>query len=94
MTDLKAKIIATLQDNAPISLSAEKIARHLGMPSAQDFTSIVQALAQLEREHKVEVTDSGEFKAVPQQKTITGIFHGNSKGFGFVASTRITRSMR
>lgn len=85
MTELKDRIIATLQDNAPVSLSAEKIARHLGMPSAQDFTPIVQALAQLERENKVEVTDSGEFKAVPQQKTVTGIFHGNSKGFGFVA---------
>lgn len=85
MTDLQTKILEDLQNNPTISLSAEKIARKLGMDSAEDFTPIVQALAQLERDNKVEVTDSGEFKLIPQQKEITGIFHGNSKGFGFVA---------
>lgn len=85
MTELKAKILEDLQANPTISLSAEKIARKLGMTSAEDFTPIVQALAQLEREKKVQVTDQGEFKMVPQQQLVTGIFHGNSKGFGFVA---------
>ena len=85
MTELKAKILEDLQANPTISLSAEKIARKLGMNSAEDFTPIVQALAQLEREKKVEVTDQGEFKIIPQQQLVTGIFHGNSKGFGFVA---------
>ncbi|WP_251547393.1 ribonuclease R [Limosilactobacillus caecicola] len=85
MTELKAKILEDLQANPTISLSAEKIARKLDMTAAEDFTPIVQALAQLEREKKVEVTDRGEFKLVPQQQLITGIFHGNSKGFGFVA---------
>lgn len=85
MTELKAKILADLEENPTISLSAEKIARKLDMNGADDFTPIVQALAQLEREGKVEVTDRGEFKMVPQKQLITGIFHGNSKGFGFVA---------
>ncbi len=85
MTELKTKILEDLQANPTISLSAEKIARKLGMNSAEDFTPIVQALAQLEREKKVEVTDRGEFKIIPQQQLVTGIFHGNSKGFGFVA---------
>ncbi len=85
MTELKAKILADLEENPTISLSAEKIARKLNMTDAEDFTPIVQSLAQLEREGKVEVTDSGEFKLVPQKQLITGVFHGNSKGFGFVA---------
>ena len=82
MTELKAKILADLEENPTISLSAEKIARKLNMTDAEDFTPIVQSLAQLEREGKVEVTDSGEFKLVPQKQLITGGFHGNSKGFG------------
>ena len=85
MTELKAKILADLEENPTISLSAEKIARKLNMTDAEDFTPIVQSLAQLEREGKVEVTDSGEFKLVSQKQLITGVFHGNSKGFGFVA---------
>lgn len=85
MTELKAKILEDLESNPTISLSAEKIARKLKMTAAEDFTPIVQALAQLEREKKVEVTDSGEFKLVPPKQLVTGVFHGNSKGFGFVA---------
>lgn len=85
MTELKARILEDLESNPTISLSAEKIARKLNMTSAEDFTPIVQALAQLEREKKVEVTDRGEFIIIPQKQLVTGTFHGNSKGFGFVA---------
>lgn len=85
MTDLKAAILAVLGEKPTISLTVEKISRQLKKTTATDFTPIVQALAQLEREKKVEVTDRGEFRLVPQAQEIVGVFHGNAKGFGFVA---------
>lgn len=85
MTELKEQILQKLADNAGLSFSAEKLARLLDMAAADQFTPLVQALVQLERAGKVEVTEDGEFKAVPQAQEITGIFHGNAKGFGFVS---------
>ena len=85
MTDLKTQILDHLTENAALSFSAEKLARVLSMTSADEFTPLVQALVQLEREGKVEVTDDGEFKLVPQVKEFTGVFHRNPKGFGFVS---------
>lgn len=82
--NLKEKILAHLTANAGMSFSAERIAHHLGMTDADQFTPIIQELAQLEREKKVQVTDQGEFQAVIKQQPLTGVFHGNDKGFGFV----------
>ena len=85
MTQLQLEILKRLLDHQELSFSAEKIAQQLGMNRADQFTPIVQALAQLERDKKVMVTDQGEFKAVIKPKTISGVFRGNAKGFGFVA---------
>ena len=82
--NLKEKILTHLTDNAGVSYSAEKLAHQLGMDDAEQFTPIVQSLAQLEREKKVQVTDRGEFEAVIKQQPLIGTFHGNDKGFGFV----------
>lgn len=81
---LAERILQCLADNVQISLSAEKIARQLSMPTADQFTPIVQTLAQLERDGKVQVTDNGEFQLVIKDKPLTGVFHANERGFGFV----------
>ncbi len=82
---LKQTIREHLRDNAEVSFSAEKLAAAIDMKAADQFTQVVQALAQLERENEVEVTDRGEFRAVPKKPILSGVFHGNDKGFGFVA---------
>lgn len=84
-SNLKIKINQHLHDNSELSFSVEKLSSQIDMAAAEQFTPIVQALAQLERDGEVEVTDSGEFKAVVKQNALTGVFHGNDKGFGFVA---------
>lgn len=84
-SNLKAQINKHLHDNSELSFSVEKLAFQLEMNSAEQFTPIVQALAQLERDNEVKVTDNGEFIAIIKQNALTGIFHGNEKGFGFVA---------
>ncbi len=83
-TKLKDQILDYLKENANVSFSAEKLGRALKMADADSFTPIVQALAELEREKKVTVTDRGEFKAVIKPQAIIGTFHANDKGFGFV----------
>ena len=83
-TKLKDQILDYLKDNANMSFSAEKLAHALKMDDADSFTPIVQALAELEREKKVSVTDQGEFEAVIKPQAIIGTFHSNDKGFGFV----------
>ncbi|WP_461240470.1 ribonuclease R [Paucilactobacillus sp. N302-9] len=85
INNVKEQIAKHLQGNAEISYSAEKLATQLNMNDANEFKLIIQALAQLEREHEVQVTDRGEFQSIPKKPILTGIFHGNDKGFGFVA---------
>ncbi|KRM01994.1 Ribonuclease R [Limosilactobacillus gastricus DSM 16045] len=85
MAEIKEQILQYLQAHSNQGFAAETLGSNLGMNSADEFTSLIQMLAQLEREGKVEVTDLGEFKAVAQPQQVTGIFHGNPKGFGFVA---------
>jgi ribonuclease R len=85
INNVKEQIAKHLQENAEISYSAEKLATQLNMNDANEFKLIIQALAQLEREHEVQVTDRGEFQSIPKKPILTGIFHGNDKGFGFVA---------
>lgn len=83
-SNLQEKILKYLTNNAGISYSAEKLAYHLGMDNADQFTPVIQELAKLERAKKVRVTDQGEFEAVIKQQPLVGTFHGNDKGFGFV----------
>lgn len=82
---LKQTVLQHLQDNSEISYSAEKLALQLNMDDAGQFKTIIQVLAQLEREKEIIVTDRGEFQAIPKKPILSGIFHGNDKGFGFVA---------
>lgn len=82
--NLEDQILKYLTDNAGVSYSAERIAYHLGMDNGKEFTPVIQALAKLEREKKVKVTDQGEFEAIIKEQPLTGTFHGNDKGFGFV----------
>ena len=58
---LQDKVLEFLTKNAGVSYSAERIAYSLGMDNADQFTPIIQVLAQLERDKKVRVTDKGEF---------------------------------
>lgn len=81
---LQEQILNYLTENAGVSYSAERIAYHLGMDNGKEFTPVIQALAQLERDKKVKVTDKGEFEAIIKEQPLVGTFHGNDKGFGFV----------
>ncbi len=82
---LSEQIIKFLKAEAPTSFTAEQIGRAVGMESADDFTVLIQTLAQMERDKQVAFTTDNQFKAVVEPATVVGKFRANPKGFGFVA---------
>lgn len=83
--NLKTDITAFFRAHADQTYTVEGISDALHYHGSAAFKLIVQELAQLERDSLVQVTDRGHFQLDPSQKILTGIFHGNDKGFGFVA---------
>ena len=83
--NLKTDLTAFFRAHADQTYTVEDISDALHYHGSAAFKLIVQELAQLERDGLVQVTDKGHFQLDPSQKVLTGIFHGNDKGFGFVA---------
>ncbi|GEK28785.1 ribonuclease R [Furfurilactobacillus siliginis] len=86
MTDsnLQQQILDYLGEHQDGAYAAAEISTALGLPE-NEFTLTVQALAGLERNGKVAVTDNSKWALVQPAAQLEGIFHGNDKGFGFVA---------
>ncbi|MCZ2119592.1 ribonuclease R [Levilactobacillus brevis] len=82
---LKTDLTAFFRSHSDQCYTVEGISDALHYHGSAAFKLIVQELAQLERDGLVQVTDHGHFQLDPSQRTLTGIFHGNDKGFGFVA---------
>lgn len=62
----------------------------LDMQSAKDFSRLVQQVSELERMRKIRFADGGTIALAEKKKdkrkapTLTGLFHANKAGFGFV----------
>ncbi|GEO66705.1 ribonuclease R [Levilactobacillus spicheri] len=82
--NLKNDLTAFFRAHADETYTVEGISDALHYHGSAAFKLIVQELAQLERDGLVQVTDRGHFQLDPSQKILTGTFHGNDKGFGFV----------
>ncbi|WP_054669317.1 ribonuclease R [Lentilactobacillus senioris] len=83
--NLKKEIEDVLRTNPDAAFTVEKIADVLKYHGSAAFKLIVQELVSLERDEMVVVTDNGSFQLNPEKRKLTGIFHANDKGFGFVA---------
>lgn len=83
--DLKTEIENVLRTYPDNQFSVEKIADVLKYHGSSAFKLIVQGLAGLERDKVVIVTSDGKFQLNPDKQKLTGTFHANDKGFGFVA---------
>lgn len=83
--NLKNEIADLLRVNSTTAFTVEKIADELKYHGSAAFKLIIQELAALEREELVVVTDDGKFQMNPEKLKLTGVFHANDKGFGFVA---------
>ncbi|MFT9272926.1 MAG: ribonuclease R, partial [Lentilactobacillus hilgardii] len=83
--DLKTEIENVLRTYPDNEFSVEKIADVLRYHGSESFKLIVQELAGLERDGIAVVTQDGKFQMNPDKQKLSGIFHANDKGFGFVA---------
>ncbi|WP_461243002.1 ribonuclease R [Secundilactobacillus muriivasis] len=83
--NLKQQIEDLLRANPTKRFRVEDVSDALHYHGSAAFKLIVSELARLEREKTVVVTSEGEFQLDEKARTLTGIFHANDKGFGFVA---------
>ncbi|WP_283678116.1 ribonuclease R [Lentilactobacillus sp. Marseille-Q4993] len=83
--ELKNEIEGVLRAHPDQSKSVEEIADELHYHGSAAFKLIVQELVILEREGTAVVTEDGKFKLNPENLKLSGIFHANDKGFGFIA---------
>lgn len=73
-----------LQDNSEKRYSIEVLAKQLHLNKAADFKLLVKTLASLESERLLTFTDKGKIELTAKMPLLTGIFHANASGFGFV----------
>ncbi|WP_129044695.1 ribonuclease R [Companilactobacillus metriopterae] len=88
MPDKEQKLIADIleffRSNPEKRYTSEQVEDSLRMHGASAFKRVVKALAVLEGEGKITLTNTDEFKMAQQTKVVEGSFRGNEKGFGFV----------
>ncbi|CAJ1203321.1 Ribonuclease R [Companilactobacillus paralimentarius] len=81
---LIADILEVFRSNPDRRYKSEQIEDVLRMHGASAFKRVVQALAVLEGESKITLTNKDEFKMASPETVVEGTFKGNDKGFGFV----------
>ena len=81
---LIADILEVFRSNPDRRYKSEQIEDILRMHGASAFKRVVKALAVLEGESKISLTNKDEFKMAAPETTVEGEFKGNDKGFGFV----------
>lgn len=82
--DLKELIIDYMERKDKDSYFVNDITQGLGYQSSDDFKKVVKALASLERDKAVLLTQDGQFRLVEEDPSFTGPFSGTERGFGFV----------
>lgn len=78
-------IVKYLKSQSSQSVSMEKLAKDLKLNKANDFKQLVQAVANLERDGKVEFKANGKVALIQKKVRLTGTFRANQKGFGFIS---------
>ncbi|MFK5281914.1 ribonuclease R, partial [Lacticaseibacillus paracasei] len=68
-----------------IDYSVQTLSRALKLNVGTDFKTLVQALTGMENDNLIHPISEGRYAWGGTPKVLTGIFHGNEKGFGFVA---------
>ncbi|MQS51939.1 ribonuclease R [Companilactobacillus mishanensis] len=88
MPDKEDKLIADIleffRSNPDRRYTSEQVEDALRMHGASAFKRVVKALAVLEGEGKITLTNKEEFKMTQQTQVLEGVFKANEKGFGFV----------
>ncbi|WP_203662490.1 ribonuclease R [Lacticaseibacillus sp. 53-4] len=82
---LRNELLATFRRNPQIGFSTASLNRALKLTSAEDFKVMVQALTGMENDDLIHQDDNQRYMLGGKPQSMQGVFHGNEKGFGFVA---------
>jgi len=81
---LKKQILTFMKENNEEAVEVSTISEGLNRSGSKAFTELVQAIAELEREDKLVLLQSGKFKLKEASTSMQGRFSGTDRGFGFV----------
>ncbi|WP_460017692.1 ribonuclease R [Lactovum odontotermitis] len=81
---MKEKILNYLRQKPKMSVTTREMANDLGLAAAKDFRELVKILTLMEKEQLIDFTDFGTVSLHSFEPELTGIFHANAAGFGFV----------
>lgn len=84
LEQLKKEIITFIENNEQESVEVNDISENLGYTGFHAFKKLVNAIAELEREGRIILTQQGKFKVKEAEPVLQGIFSGTDRGFGFV----------
>ncbi|WP_390407796.1 ribonuclease R [Lacticaseibacillus jixiensis] len=83
---MRNELLAVFRRNESVAFSVASLSRALKLEGSDDFNVLVQALNVLTQDDLIHVEGESLYKlGAKPAGALQGIFHGNEKGFGFVA---------
>ncbi|EJN55264.1 ribonuclease R [Loigolactobacillus coryniformis] len=81
----QAEVLNFLTEQANHYFTAEELDQQLKLRNAAAFKVLVQTLTQLEQDKKIKLNGSGHFGVAVERQKVSGVFHANDRGFGFIS---------
>lgn len=81
----QAEVLNFLTEHANHYFTAEELDQQLKLRNAAAFKVLVQTLTQLEQDKKIKLNGSGHFGVTVERQKVSGVFHANDRGFGFIS---------
>lgn len=81
----QAEVLNFLTEHANHYFTAEELDQQLKLRNAAAFKVLVQTLTQLEQDKKIKLNGSGHFGVAVERQKVSGVFHANDRGFGFIS---------
>lgn len=85
LEQLKKEIITFIDSSELDSVEVNDISENLEYTGFDAFKKLVNAVAELEREGRIILTQQGRFKIKEAEPVLQGIFSATDRGFGFVS---------
>ncbi|MFD0898664.1 ribonuclease R [Loigolactobacillus binensis] len=81
----QAEVLDFLTKHANHYFTAEELDQQLHLRNAAAFKVLVQTLTQLQQAKKIKLNGSGHFGVAVERQKVSGVFHANDRGFGFIS---------
>ncbi|MYV06495.1 ribonuclease R [Lactobacillus salivarius] len=84
---LQEKLLQIFEAEPQKKFQVQDLVKVLDMEGAGQFKFVVQALADLEHNKQIKLSEDDTFSLIVKEspKTFEGVFHANDRGFGFVS---------